>query len=122
LFDEDFFMYGEDAELSYRLTQQGWHIHCADQLLALHEGSGSSGSGTAFYEYHTARGHLLQSAKLQGARPTFARHLGRVLYLPTRAVLRSIRAGTFVPMTALYRAATDTLSANSMLNGCSPKH
>lgn len=35
-FDEDYFMYGEDIDLSYRLTQQGYSNHYLGSVKALH--------------------------------------------------------------------------------------
>lgn len=104
LFDEDFFMYGEDAELSYRLTRAGWKIHCADHLLALHEGSGSSGSGSAFYEYHTARSHLQMVRKQSGIPRKLLAISGRAGYLPARALLRTTRQSSFTPLAQLFGA------------------
>ena len=97
LFDEDFFMYGEDAELSYRLSLAGWKICCDDRLLALHERSGSSGNGTELYESYTARGHILMASKLDGRPATLLRKLGKAVYLTTRALVRSFRAGQPTP-------------------------
>jgi GT2 family glycosyltransferase len=107
LFDEDFFMYGEDAELTYRLTQQGWLIHCADHLLAVHEGSGSSGSGTRFYEYHTARAHLQMARKQRPLTASISAYAGRSVYLPARAILRAVRQSSITPITSLIAALLD---------------
>ena len=104
LFDEDFFMYGEDAELSYRLSQRGWRIYCADHLLAKHEGSGSSGSGTALYEYYTARSHLQMARKQPGLVPKLLAYAGRSAYLPARAALRAARQSRATPITRLLAA------------------
>ncbi|TSE27975.1 Glycosyl transferase family 2 [Tepidimonas thermarum] len=50
LFDEDFFMYGEDVMLGWRLgASRMAHV---PQVLAWHEGSASSRNGSWFYETH----------------------------------------------------------------------
>ncbi len=106
IFDEDFFMYGEDVELGWRVQRAGGQVASADDVVIYHEGTGSSGVGGLFYEYHMVRGHLLLARKL-------ARHplevpllaLGRVLPLLVRAVARSVRFGSFVPLSALLLAS-----------------
>jgi GT2 family glycosyltransferase len=63
LFDEAFFMYGEDAELGWRLTYQGKRMICAEEVFVEHEYGPSVDRSSFFYEYHMARGHLLLSRK-----------------------------------------------------------
>ncbi len=55
LFDEGFFMYGEDAELGARLGIRGM-VHVS-KTLVFHEGSASSGLGSEFYETHMVAAH-----------------------------------------------------------------
>lgn len=43
LFDEDYFMYGEDVDLCYRIKEAGWHIWYLPEAEAVHYGGGSSG-------------------------------------------------------------------------------
>lgn len=101
LFDEDFFMYGEDVELSWRLRRSGWNTACASRALVLHEGTGSSHHGGFFYEYHVARGHLLLAGKLVRHRWEIPfLYSGKFLILSIRAVLRSIRFRSPVPLKA----------------------
>lgn len=105
LFDEDFFMYGEDVELSWRLLRSGWNTTCVNQATVLHEGTGSSHQGGFFYEYHVARGHLLLAGKL-------IRHLweipfcyfGKLLTISIRAITRAIRFRSLVSITAWISA------------------
>ena len=105
LFDENFFMYGEDVELCWRLRQSSWDTACVSEAMAIHEGTGSSHHGGFFYEYHVARGHLLLAKKL-------ARHQweipflysGKLLMLTVRAILRSIRFRSLVPIKAWISA------------------
>lgn len=104
LFDEDFFMYGEDAELGWRLhgTQAAGVNH--PETLVVHEGSASSGMATAFYEEHMVAAHLLLARKLSGSR------LERLLFfalrwpfLVLRAIVRSLRYRSIMPLRALAR-------------------
>jgi GT2 family glycosyltransferase len=56
LFDPDFFMYGEDLDLCYRLKQGGWKIFYVPEAGALHVKGASSAqaSGPMLYEFHRA--------------------------------------------------------------------
>ena len=103
LFDEDFFIYGEDAFLAWRLWSKGSRIVCADDIHVLHEGTGSSSHGGLFYEYHVARGHILLATKTcenSYALPLFI--LGRIFYLTTRALMRSLRYFSLAPIYAIF--------------------
>ncbi|MDY0330917.1 MAG: glycosyltransferase [Thiomonas sp.] len=102
LFDEDFFMYGEDVMLGWRLgSQRMAHI---PQVLVDHEGSASSGVGSEFYETRLVAGHWLLARKL--ARNPFDRAMltiGRGLSLPARALVRSLRYRSLLPFHALWQ-------------------
>lgn len=102
LFDEDFFMYGEDVYLSWRLQKNGSGILCCRDITVLHEGTGSSHHGGFFYEYHVARGHVLLAVKTGGSVPDILLFLmGRVLYLSSRALIRTLRYRSPAPILAL---------------------
>ncbi|MGQ9796538.1 glycosyltransferase [Desulfosoma sp.] len=99
LFDEDFFMYGEDVMLGWRLGAA--HMAYVPQVLAWHEGSISTRNGSEFYEIHTAAGHWLLALKL--ARTAGDKKLlaaGRVLGLGVRALVRAIRGRSLMPLRA----------------------
>ena len=103
LFDEDFFIYGEDAYLAWRLQSKGRKIHCTEDIHIIHEGTGSSSHGGLFYEYHVARGHILLAMKTWDSLyelPLFI--IGRLLYLSSRSILRSLRYRTLTPILALF--------------------
>lgn len=101
LFDEDFFMYGEDVALCWRLRLAGWDTACVSQAIVQHEGVGSSRQGGFFYEYHMARGHLLLGRKLARHRWEFPfLYSGRLLTISTRAIVRAIRFRSLIPITA----------------------
>lgn len=105
LFDEDFFMYGEDAELSFRVKKLGRTIACLKETLIFHEGSGSSQQGGMFYEYHIVCGHLMLAHKLaNGPIWRFIFVIGRIVYLPARALIRCIRFRQVTPIKALLEA------------------
>jgi len=56
LFDPDYFMYGEDLDLCYRLKQKGWKIFYVPNAGALHVKGASSrqATGPMVYEFHRA--------------------------------------------------------------------
>jgi N-acetylglucosaminyl-diphospho-decaprenol L-rhamnosyltransferase len=104
LFDPDFFMYGEDVELSWRMTLSGVPLVAAD-VLCDHAGSASARIGSLFYEYHVARGHLLLARKLaRNQLECWLFLIGRAISLPLRATLRCLRLKSSIPWRALLLA------------------
>lgn len=102
LFDEDFFMYGEDVELSWRLAQHPGSTAYVHETLVEHEGSASSGMASVFYESHVATGHLLLALKLAGGfGEAFVFLSARLLILTARALARSLRYRTMSPWIGL---------------------
>ena len=51
-FDEDFFMYGEDMDLSYRLLKAGLHNYYLGEITILHFKGESTGKGTPEHVNH----------------------------------------------------------------------
>ncbi|MCY1274588.1 hypothetical protein D9M68_183670 [compost metagenome] len=101
LFDEDFFMYGEDVELSWRMRRQGARLLLLDRSHVCHEGSASSGQASETYERFLVQSHWLLAQKLGSN--TGSRMLMRALRLPSlfaRACLRSWRYRSLVPLRA----------------------
>lgn len=104
LFDEDFFMYGEDCELSWRLGSErsGALVH-VDNTLVEHEGSAGSGSGTHFYETQLVAAHLILARKLAASRgESYWLLTLRLPFLSARAILRSLRFRSLVPLGSLW--------------------
>ncbi len=100
-FDEDFFMYGEDVELGYRLGEQGM-VH-VPEILVVHEGSASSINGSIFYETHMVEGHWLLARKLARCRFDFwMLVLARLVTMPSRAIVRAIRNKSLLPLHILF--------------------
>ncbi len=71
-FDQRFFMYEEDLELSLRVQEKGWHIWYEPQALVLHIGQGSQKNSSdfkgvfdarnpnlVFFVYHIVKNRLL---------------------------------------------------------------
>jgi N-acetylglucosaminyl-diphospho-decaprenol L-rhamnosyltransferase len=108
LFDESFFFYGDDIELGYRLHRQGVILKDVERGTVIHEGSGSSGNGSLFYEYHMARAHLLLVPRL-GYRPVGRTFLmaSRAISLSLRATVRGVRYRSLRAWRGLLMAAVD---------------
>ena len=102
LFDEDFFMYGEDVMLGARLGPQRM-VH-VPKVLVRHAGNAGSGQGSAFYEERMVAAHWLLARKLAKNRLELGLYLlGRALSLSARALLRALRQRSLIPLTALWR-------------------
>ncbi len=102
LFDEAFFMYGEDAELGLRLAATGRTMVHVPQELVRHDGSASSGAGSAFYEARMVAAHCILARRIARSRLAYAWLIGaRALVLPARALLRAYRQRSVQPLRAL---------------------
>jgi N-acetylglucosaminyl-diphospho-decaprenol L-rhamnosyltransferase len=105
LFDESFFMYGEDVLLAWQVQKNNRKVKCLQDALVYHEGTGSSAQGDLFYEYHVARGHVLLARKLaKNIMEQILGFLGRVIFLSLRGLVRSIRFRKTAPLLAAILA------------------
>lgn len=105
LFNPRYFMYGEDIELNWKLTQQGWKLGILPDILLRHETSSSTENGSYFYEYHINRWHLLIIRGLaKNPLEQFLMYVLRVPLLLLRAILRSWRFRRLTPLKALLLA------------------
>jgi GT2 family glycosyltransferase len=59
LFDEKYFMYLEDADLSQRLKKKGWEVLYAPKTEIWHKVAQSSGIGSDLNDYFITRNRLL---------------------------------------------------------------
>ena len=101
LFDEDFFMYGEDCALGLRYGGGGEIVYLSE-VLVRHDGTASSGLGSRFYEERMVSAHLILASKLSSNPVGRSLYLGvRILVLGARAVRRSLRFRSWVPIQAL---------------------
>ncbi len=104
LFDEDFFMYGEDVMLGWHLGTDAM-VYVPDAIV-FHEGSAATEAGSVFYEERLVAGHWLLARKL--ARNPLEHKLlvaGRCLSLTARAMLRSIRSRSLTPILGFFKGA-----------------
>jgi len=97
-FDEEFFLYGEDVELSWRIAKEHKNI-VFSRLCVEHEGGASSSKRSLFYEYHINRGHFLLAKKLAGNTPDYLFSLAiKLPSLLARSVYRSIKMFSVIPL------------------------
>lgn len=100
LFDEDFFMYGEDWLLGHQLGETG--MAYVPEVLVDHQGSASSGLGSRFYESRMVAAHWLLGEKLaRNPLDKLALRVGRSLSLTARGLLRTVRYRSSIPLQAL---------------------
>ena len=59
IFDESFFMYFEDTDLSWRGQKAGWKFYYCPTSIVLHEHSGSSVEHSDFWTFFVTRNRLL---------------------------------------------------------------
>lgn len=79
LFDERFFLYYEDTDLSWRGRALGWRYRYVPASVIRHLHSATSGEGSDVFVYHVERNRLLLLAKNAPARLAFRQSLQFVL-------------------------------------------
>ncbi|MCW2777497.1 MAG: putative glycosyl transferase, partial [Frankiales bacterium] len=110
-FDDDFFLYYEDTDLSWRLRLAGWRLRYEPRAVVRHVHSASSVEWSPTFVFHTTRNRLLmlvKDASAARARKEYAAFLGETLQM-SRPVLGALRRGrrpAAGPFRARARAAT----------------
>ena len=94
-FDERFFLYYEDTDLSWRGQLRGWRYVYEPSALVRHHHAQSSGVGSELFRFSTERNRLLMLAKNAPARLAWRSGLGEV----RRAVTGTIRHCVLRPLT-----------------------
>ena len=94
-FDQRFFMYYEDTDLSWRGRLRGWRYVYEPGALVRHHHAQSSGVGSDFFRFHTERNRLLVLAKNAPAKLALRAGAGEV----RRAVTTTIRHYVLRPLT-----------------------
>lgn len=114
IFDETFFIYGEEIELGWRLRHRPGALRFVPDVVVDHVGSASTSLGSAFYEERTAAAHLLLSAFLAGHGPTaWAVTCTRLASITARSLVRALRAQSIVPIRALYSGSKIAAAAKA---------
>jgi hypothetical protein len=89
-FDEDFFLYYEDTDLSWRLRAAGWSIRYEPTAVVRHVHSATSVEWSPTFVFHTDRNRLLMLVKNAGARLAL-REVGRYPLTTGSMALRTVR-------------------------------
>lgn len=63
LFDEDFFAYFEDVDISFRAQLAGWKIQYAPSAVVYHHVGGTSAKLSGFARYHSVKNFMLLYAR-----------------------------------------------------------
>jgi GT2 family glycosyltransferase len=85
LFDERFFLYYEDTDLSWRGRLAGWRYRYVPASVVRHEHAASSGEGSDLFRYFVERNRLLMLAK-----DAPARMAARAALIEARSMLRAV--------------------------------
>jgi len=72
LFDENFFLYYEDADLSMRILKQGFKIIYEPKAILWHKNAAATGSGSVLQDYYITRNRLIFGFKYAKKRVKFA--------------------------------------------------
>jgi GT2 family glycosyltransferase len=88
-FDDDFFLYYEDTDLSWRLRSHGWAIRYEPTAVLRHLHSASSTEWSPLWMFHVDRNRLLMLTKDASA----ALALRSVLHYPLTSASMLVRAG-----------------------------
>jgi GT2 family glycosyltransferase len=92
-FDDDFFLYYEDTDLSWRLRAAGWTIRYEPRAVVRHVHSASAVEWSPTFMFHTQRNRLLMLAKnadSRQARHEYVSFCADTLQM-VRAVLAAVR-------------------------------
>ncbi|HUX89003.1 MAG TPA: glycosyltransferase, partial [Chloroflexota bacterium] len=101
-FDERFFMYYEDTDLSWRARLRGWKVVYAAQAVVRHAHRASTSGWTDRFVYYTERNRLLMLLKLARSRHA----LWQVGRATGAAAVASIEAAAAAPRWAALAEVT----------------
>ena len=93
LFDESFFLYYEDTDLSWRGQARGWRYRTAPSSVIRHVHAASSGEGSEVFMFHVERNRLVMLAKNASARMAMTQallHLRATLSYARRDIIRPV--------------------------------
>lgn len=113
-FDDDFFLYYEDTDLSWRLRLAGWSLRYEPRAVVRHVHSASSVEWSPTFVFHTTRNRLLmlvKDATPARARAQYLAFLGETLQMarPVIGALRRGRRPAARPLQARVRATGSLL-------------
>jgi GT2 family glycosyltransferase len=101
LFDDDFFLYYEDCDLSWRLQAQGWKVRYEPTAVVRHIHSASTGEWSPLFTFHVDRNRLLlltKDATLELAMREVLRYPLTTASMAVAAARRALGARTRPPL------------------------
>ncbi len=105
-FDERYFFYYEDLDLSWRMQENGYRLLTVPQAHMWHKGSGSAGLSSEFRVYHMARSSVVFSRSHTVGLRRFVTLLFRV-GSSLKKSLKFVLTGKLQHMRALWRGMRD---------------
>ena len=118
LFDERFFLYYEDTDLSWRGRAQGWRYRYVPESRIRHVHAASTVEGSAMFVHFVERNRLLMLAKnapVSFAASAFVRFLVNTLGIARAQVLRPMRNGARPDPTTVVRRLRAFVAAVRLL-------
>lgn len=99
LFDEEFFMYGEDVELCWRWKKEDGNLKLTTKIWIEHEGSASITKASEAYENYLTCSHFILTKKIFNKKIThLVVTLLKLISLSSRALLRACRYKSIIPI------------------------
>ena len=90
-FDDRFFMYYEDTDLSWRAWASGWKVFYTNEAIIRHIHCGSSQEWSSFFIFHTNRNRLAMLLKNGNTRQIFF-NWGQYIFVTGRNTLGLLKA------------------------------
>lgn len=110
LFDESYFMYAEDVDISVRIRRAGFRVVCVPDATAWHAvGASVGGSASADYFYYITRSRLRFMKKLAPRRDRLFFVPYFILTVPLRQAICLAWQGRLDAARAVYRGIRDHL-------------
>ena len=101
LFDESFFAYYEDVDLSLRAQLQGWKVYYQPTAVARHRTGSTSSKISGFARYHSIKNfYYLYIKNMPGS--LFWRYLPRFVVAGLLMLANSLKRGQFGPLVRGY--------------------
>jgi N-acetylglucosaminyl-diphospho-decaprenol L-rhamnosyltransferase len=94
-FDEKFFVYFEEVDLSYRAKQKGWSSFYCAEATAFHKGGGSSSQVKALRLFYSLRSRIIYSFKHFSLFQAWVVYISSILLEPFARVAYCLVRGKF---------------------------
>ncbi|MDE0801913.1 MAG: glycosyltransferase [Acidimicrobiales bacterium] len=118
LFDERFFLYYEDTDLSWRGRAQGWNYRYVPDSLIRHVHAASTVEGSSMFVHFVERNRLLMLAKnapVEFASRAYLRFVLSTLGIAREQIVRPLMRGSRPDLTTVLRRIRAFVAAVSLL-------